>query len=62
MGFEEVAVVRDDSIACQFVSSFVPYNTRVPRAVDPGDFLYLAVSDMWGPVGEKIAASDFFNG
>ncbi len=62
MGVEGVAVVRDKSIACQSVSSFVPHSTRVPRAADPGDFLYLAVSDEWGPISVQIATSDFLKG
>ena len=43
IGVNEVVMVRNFCLACKLVCSFVPHNTRVPRAVDSSDFLYLAV-------------------
>ena len=62
MGVKEVVMVRNCCLACKLVCSFVPHNTRVPRAVDPSDFLYLAVSDVWGPICMKVSASNLFKG
>ncbi len=41
VGVEKVTVVRDNSIACQFFSSLVLHNTRVPQEVDPADFFLI---------------------
>ena len=50
MGVKEVGMVRNYCLACKLVCSFVPRNTREPWAVDPSDFLYLAVFDVSGPI------------
>ena len=31
-------------------------------AVDPGEHLFVATSDVWGPISVQIAASDYFKG
>ena len=36
--------------------------SRRLREVDPGESLYLAVFDVWGPISVQIVASDFFKG
>ena len=62
MGFKEVVMVRNCCLACKLVCSFVPHNNRVPRAVNPSDFLYLAISDMWGSICMYFAASNLLKG